>query len=61
MDAVIKGGLDPDRVADWVSECVEADRLYIFTHEMMKIGIDMKYAQIQADYDAIIQDGRFND
>lgn len=61
MDAVIKGGLDPDKVADWVAECVEADRLYIFTHQMMKIGIDMKYAQIQADYEAIIQDGRFND
>ena len=61
MDAVIKGGLDPDKVADWVAECVEANRLYIFTHEIMKMGIDMKYAQIQADYDAIIQDGRFND
>nr|WP_070958887.1 SDR family NAD(P)-dependent oxidoreductase [Hyphomonas sp. Mor2] len=61
MDAVIKGGLDPDAVANWVADCVEADRLYIFTHEMMKIGIDMKYAQIQADYDAIIQDGRFKD
>lgn len=61
MDAVIKGGLDPDKVADWVADCVEANRLYIFTHEMMKIGIDMKYAQIQADYDAIIQDGRFSD
>ena len=61
MDAVIKGGLDPDKVADWVADCVEANRLYIFTHEMMKIGIDMKYAQIQADYDAIIEDGRFND
>ena len=61
MDAVIQGGLDPDKVADWVADCVEANRLYIFTHEVMKIGIDMKYAQIQADYDAIIQDGRFND
>ena len=61
MDAVIKGGLDPDKVADWVAECVEANRLYIFTHEIMKIGIDMKYAQIQADYEAIIEDGRFND
>ncbi|MCR9080263.1 MAG: SDR family NAD(P)-dependent oxidoreductase [Hyphomonadaceae bacterium] len=61
MDAVIKGGLDPDKVAEWVADCVEANRLYIFTHEIMKIGIDMKYAQIQADYDAIIQDGRFKD
>lgn len=61
MDAVIKGGLDPDQVAEWVADCVEANRLYIFTHEIMKMGIDMKYAQIQADYDAIIQDGRFKD
>lgn len=60
MDAVIKGGLDPNAVADWVSECVEADRLYIFTHQTMKIGIDMKYAQINADYEAIIEDGRFD-
>ena len=61
MNEVIRGGLDPNAVADWVSECVEADRLYIFTHKTMKIGIDMKYAQIQADYDAIIEDGRFGD
>lgn len=60
MDAVIKGGLDPNAVADWVSECVEADRLYIFTHQTMKIGIDMKYAQINADYEAVIEDGRFD-
>ncbi len=61
MDAVIKGGLDPDQVAEWVADCVESNRLYIFTHKIMKMGIDMKYAQIQADYDAIIQDGRFKD
>lgn len=61
MDAVIKGGLDPDDVANWVADCVEANRLYIFTHEIMKMGIDMKYAQIAADYDAIIEDGRFKD
>ncbi|MEL7108751.1 MAG: SDR family NAD(P)-dependent oxidoreductase [Pseudomonadota bacterium] len=60
MDAVINGGLDPDKVAEWVAECVEADRLYIFTHESMKIGIDMRYAQINADYDAVIKDGRFD-
>ncbi len=59
MDAVIKGGLDPDQVADWVADCVESNRLYIFTHESMKIGIDMRYAQINEDYEAIIKDGRF--
>lgn len=61
MNEVIRGGLDPNAVADWVAECVESDRLYIFTHKTMKIGIDMKYAQIQADYDAIIEDGRFGE
>lgn len=60
MDAVINGGLDPDKVAEWVAECVEADRLYIFTHESMKIGIDMRFAQINADYEAVIKDGRFD-
>ena len=61
MNEVIRGGLAPNAVADWVAECVEADRLYIFTHKTMKVGIDMKYAQIQADYDAIIEDGRFGE
>lgn len=60
MDAVIKGGLDPDLVAEWVADCVEADRLYIFTHAEMQPAIEMKYAQIKADYDAAIADGRFS-
>ena len=60
MDAVIKGGLDPNDVADWVADCVEANRLYIFTHKSMQIGIDMRFAQIKADYDAINEDGRFD-
>lgn len=60
MEAVIKGGLDPNDVADWVADCVEANRLYIFTHKSMQIGIDMRFAQIKADYDAINEDGRFD-
>ena len=61
MEAVIRAGLDPNKVADWVADCVEANRLYIFTHKSMKIGIDMRAAQIQADYEAIIADGRFGE
>jgi len=60
MEAVIQGGLDPNDVADWVADCVEANRLYIFTHKSMQIGIDMRFAQIKADYDAINEDGRFD-
>lgn len=61
MESVIRAGLDPNDVADWVADCVEANRLYIFTHKTMKIGIDMRYGQIQADYQVIIDDGRFGE
>lgn len=61
MESVIRAGLDPNDVADWVAECVESNRLYIFTHKTMKIGIDMRFGQIQADYQAIIDDGRFGE
>ncbi len=60
MDSVIKGGFEPDLVAEWVVDCMEANRLYIFTHTAFKPAIDMKYAQIKADYDAAIEDGRFD-
>lgn len=60
MAAVIGGGLSPDLVGEWVADCVEANRLYIFTHPTFKPAIDMKYAQISADYDAATNDGRFS-
>lgn len=59
MQAVIEGGLDAGLVAGWVSDCVEADRLYIFTHPDFAAFIDMKHAGIKADYDAAAKDGRF--
>ncbi|MEM1389969.1 MAG: SDR family NAD(P)-dependent oxidoreductase [Pseudomonadota bacterium] len=59
MSAVIENGLDAGLVAGWVSDCVEANRLYIFTHPQFAGFIDMKYAQIKADYDAAAADGRF--
>lgn len=60
MAAVIGAGLSPDLVGEWVADCVEANRLYIFTHPDFKPAIDMKYAQISADYDAAKDDGRFS-
>lgn len=59
MQAVIEGGLDANLVAGWVSDCVEADRLYIFTHPDFAKFIDMKHAGVKADYDAAAKDGRF--
>ena len=61
MAATIGGGFDPGLVADWVSDCVEANRLYIFTHPAMAGAIDAKHGRIKADYQAAIQDGRFSD
>jgi NAD(P)-dependent dehydrogenase (short-subunit alcohol dehydrogenase family) len=60
MAAVINGGLDADVVGGWVADCVEADRLYIFTHPDFAKFIEMKYAMIKADYDAAAADGRFS-
>jgi NAD(P)-dependent dehydrogenase (short-subunit alcohol dehydrogenase family) len=59
MASVIDGGLDADLVGGWVADCVEADRLYIFTHPTFAPFIEAKYGQIKADYDAAAQDGRF--
>lgn len=52
MAAVIDSGLDPADVAEWTAQCVEANRLYIFTHPEFSGGIDQRYAMIKADYDA---------
>lgn len=52
MAAVIDSGLDPADVAEWTARCVEADRLYIFTHPEFAAGIDYRHAMIKADYDA---------
>ena len=60
MEAVIKGGLDSDAVGEWVSECIEANRLYIFTHADFIPGLEGRFASILKDYKAIEDDGRFN-
>lgn len=52
MAAVIDGGLNPADVAEWTAQCVEADRLYIFTHPEFAGAIDQRYTMVKADYDA---------
>ena len=58
--AVIAAGLDPDAVGEWVADCVEAGRLHVFTHGEMKPFVDLRAETVAADYQAIIDDGRFS-
>ena len=56
---VIDNGLNPDLVGEWVADCVEADRLHIFTHPDMKAFFDARGEAVNADYQAAVDDGRF--
>lgn len=60
MDAVLKGGLSPDVVGEWTAECMEANRMYVFTHPDMRPAIEMRHKLIAEDYDACEADPRFN-
>ncbi|MDJ0922763.1 MAG: SDR family NAD(P)-dependent oxidoreductase [Henriciella sp.] len=60
MAAVIEGGLDADAVAEWTADCVEANRLYVFTHADFKAGIEQRFDEVLKDYQAIVDDGRFS-
>ncbi|MEO1234722.1 MAG: SDR family NAD(P)-dependent oxidoreductase [Myxococcota bacterium] len=55
----VEGGLEADAVGEWVAECMEANRFYIFTHPELRPGLEARYAAIMADYQAIADDGRF--
>lgn len=60
MKSVIEAGLDADAVGEWVAECIEANRFYIFTHRDMLNAVTARYEAIVRDYQAIIDDGRFD-
>jgi NAD(P)-dependent dehydrogenase (short-subunit alcohol dehydrogenase family) len=57
--AVIESGIAPDDLAQWVLECMLAKRFYIFSHPSMTQHLDARAALIKADYEAIVNDGRF--
>ena len=59
MQQIVAAGLDADAVGQWVAECVEANRFYIFTHPSVFAAIQARFASIESDYRAIIDDGRF--
>jgi NAD(P)-dependent dehydrogenase (short-subunit alcohol dehydrogenase family) len=57
--AVIESGIAPDDLAQWVLECMLDKRFYIFSHPSMTQHLDARAALIKADYEAIVNDGRF--
>lgn len=59
MAQVINSGLNANSVADWTAECMEANRLHVFTHPDFKPMLDDRATALSADYQAIIDDGRF--
>jgi NAD(P)-dependent dehydrogenase (short-subunit alcohol dehydrogenase family) len=59
--AVIESGIAPDALAQWVYECMLAERFYIFSHPSMTQHIETRAEIIAADYSAIEEDGRFSE
>ncbi|NJM51571.1 MAG: SDR family NAD(P)-dependent oxidoreductase [Sphingomonadales bacterium] len=55
MNNVINAGIDAGDVARWTVECIEDNRLYIFTHPDFAPFIQKRNAQIVADYAAAAQ------
>ena len=59
MAEIIAGGYPADLVAEWVSDCIEANRQYIFTHADMQPAIQGRYAMIKEDYDTALAQPSF--
>lgn len=59
IKAVVEGGISADIVGDYVAECVEANRFYIFTHPEMEQFLDMRHQMIKKDYAVCAADPRF--
>jgi NAD(P)-dependent dehydrogenase (short-subunit alcohol dehydrogenase family) len=57
---VIENGIAPDALAQWVYECMLAERFYIFSHPSMTKHIKTRAELIETDYAAIVEDGRFS-
>ncbi len=60
IKAVVEGGISADIVGDYVADCVEANRFYIFTHPEMEQFLDLRHQMIKKDYAACAADPRFS-
>ena len=61
MKQVVEGGIEPELVGDWTTDCIEAGRFYIFTHPSMEAYINARHDQIRSDYAACASDARLAD
>lgn len=52
MAEVIENGMDPAKVAEWVAKCIIDNRLYIFTHPDLRMGIEERVKALMVDHDA---------
>ncbi|MEM8917264.1 MAG: SDR family NAD(P)-dependent oxidoreductase [Pseudomonadota bacterium] len=59
IKAVVEGGISADIVGEYVADCVEANRFYIFTHPEMEQFLDLRHQMIKKDYAACAADPRF--
>ena len=58
---MVKDGLSAEPVGEWMAECVEENRLHIFTDPFFMSLIEARTKGILADYQAIVDDGRFTE
>ena len=61
LQAMVKDGLSAEPVGEWMAECVEENRLHIFTDPFFMSLIEARTKGILADYQAIVDDGRFTE
>ncbi|GHF10410.1 short-chain dehydrogenase [Kordiimonas sediminis] len=52
MEAVIRSGLAPEKLARWVLECIDQNRFYIFSAPEMRGFLQERAQQIDEDYAA---------
>ena len=50
----LQAGLEPDSVAARVLEAIRNGELYVFTHPNMRLGVDERFAAIQAAMDRVV-------
>ena len=50
----LQAGLEPDAVAARVLEAIRNGELYVFTHPNMRVGVDERFAAIQAAMDRVV-------
>ena len=49
----LEAGIDPAQVAQKVLDAIRNEQLYIFTHPNMRVGVDERFAAIQAAMDRV--------